>query len=165
MSVYNKYRHLYFFDKEGESLNLIFDVENDRWRGKLYFPKVSVKLFESINMFITEEFSNTDGRHGFPKIGIPNADSKNWNFEWEDSNTETISLYGFEFDEKENANLIIYEDLSLTLDNHPTSNPVFSDDYHKITSDIDRRCMQINFAFRSFDEDIYERKLFIKDNL
>lgn len=161
--VKNKYKKLYFFDKEGRTFDFKFDDANDRYYAKLFFPRTSIKLFESINLFIVEELQKANGSrmYGYPKMGVENANDKNWKLEWEDTDTKTISIYDFEYNEKEEAQLLLQDSKNVELDDYPQFN--IDGDGYKVDNNINSQALQINFSFRAFDEGIYERKLYIKE--
>ena len=48
-------QNLQFFDKFGKNLNLDFNLEGNFWEGTIYFPELSVYLFDNENIFILEK--------------------------------------------------------------------------------------------------------------
>ena len=163
------YKYLKFFDKNGGALNFLYDADNDTWTGKLYFPKVSVNLYENIQIFILEQVldgSPLAEEYNFPVLGQQASPvSETWKTSWTDDETEEqIFTYVIE-EESENGvdipYIAKYEEVS--HDNLAVSYTVSSPEQQKILTTINSTPLQINVAFTSESEYIYERTLIIQD--
>ena len=141
--------NLHFFDKFGKNLNLAFDSTDNKWTGRLFFPEVSLYLFDNENIFILEEIS---GDYKFPSLN-PGEEII---FEWESNkNEDEYFIYDVEKDldlgnffiKKKDSDSVKYDDLI----------PVSGGN----TVDISLP-LQLNIAFSPTIEKIFERKLLIK---
>ncbi len=56
--ISQKYKHLEFFEKDGENCNFSWDENAERWSGNIYIPEVSIGLYETTNLFIIEQFAH-----------------------------------------------------------------------------------------------------------
>lgn len=59
-STGQKYRHLEFFEKDGENCNFNWDESQGIWEGNIYIPEVSTGLYETTNIFIIEQFGEQE---------------------------------------------------------------------------------------------------------
>ena len=59
-STGQKYRHLEFFEKDGENCNFQWDEIAGMWTGNIYMPEVSTGLYETTNIFIVEQFGEQE---------------------------------------------------------------------------------------------------------
>ena len=163
------YKYLKFFDKNGGALNFLYDEDNDTWTGKLYFPKVSVNLYENIQIFILEQV--LDGsplavEYSFPVLGQQaSPTSETWKTSWTDDESED-QIFTYVIEEASEDGIDIpyiakYEEVS--HDNLAVSYTVSSPEEQKILTSINSTPLQINVALTSEDEYIYERTLVIQD--
>jgi hypothetical protein len=143
--------NLNFYDKFGKNLNLDWIEEDQIWKGTIYFPELSVNLYDNENIFILE---NDSGTYKFPTIGPGESIEFNWK---DNSNEEHLFLYEVE-DDFELKNKFISPKDSITVsydDIQPSSSG----------SSIDIKLpLQINVAFNPIDEEKYERVLIIYKN-
>jgi len=141
--------NLHFFDKFGKNLNLSFDSTDNKWVGTIYFPEVSIYLFDNENIFILEKIASD---YKFPSIGP----GEELHFEWEDNkNSDEYFIYDVEKDldlgnffiNKKESDKLLYSDLvpSSGGNNLDISLP-----------------LQLNIAFNPSSEKIFKRKLLIK---
>jgi hypothetical protein len=143
--------NLYFFDKNGDSLNLQINSETGAWEGTIYFEQLSIALFDNENIFIVEKVG-TD--YKFPTLSPGQAIV----MQWEDSKNDVFFLYdvtkevkldGYFLDKKENIT-ISYDDILPTSDG----------------SNIDISLpLQANIAFNPNAETEFRRtlKIYLKD--
>ena len=105
--------NLHFFDKFGKNLNLSFDSTDNKWVGTIYFPEVSIYLFDNENIFILEKIASD---YKFPSIGP----GEELHFEWEDNkNSDEYFIYDVEKDldlgnffiNKKESDKLLYSDL------------------------------------------------------
>lgn len=143
--------NLNFYDKFGKNLNLDWIEEDQIWKGTIYFPELSVNLYDNENIFILE---NDSGTYKFPTIGPGESIEFNWK---DNSNEKHLFLYEVE-DDFELKNKFISPKDSITVsydDIQPSSSG----------SSIDIKLpLQINVAFNPIDEEKYERVLIIYKN-
>ncbi len=71
-------QNLYFFDKNGKSLNLSYNSELGIWEGTLYFEPLSLFLFDNENIFMLEKEEEGD-EYFFPML----TSTQSISFEWE----------------------------------------------------------------------------------
>jgi hypothetical protein len=117
----NRWKHIYFFDKNGKYYNFDYDEVNDIWSGNIYLPEVSTGLFEVGQLFILQEFiqqSTNTKKFGYPHsydappTGVTgytgytgntgstggNTGTCDWIVEWETTDPEDIFLFQFNTD-------------------------------------------------------------------
>lgn len=163
------YKHLKFFDKNGKPLNFLYDVDNDTWTGKMYFPRVSVGLYENAQIFILEEVltgSPQATELSFPVLGqLDDPQSETWKTVWEDDDSEE-QIFTYVIEEASESGVDIpyiksYEEIE--YDNASVSYTLDSPAEQKVVASANSTPLKINVALTSDDEDIYERTLIIKD--
>lgn len=163
------YKHLKFFDKNGKPLNFLYDEDNDTWTGKMYFPKVSVGLYENAQIFILEEVltgSPQDTELSFPVLGqLDDPQSETWKTVWNDDDSEE-QIFTYVIEEASEGGVDIpyikgYEEIE--YDNASVSYTLDSPAEQKVVAAANSTPLKINVALTSDDEDIYERTLIIKD--
>ena len=58
-------KNLEFFDKDGYNLNLNWNADRHIWEGNIFFPRVSVGLYENTTIYVVEKDTyssdDTDG--------------------------------------------------------------------------------------------------------
>ena len=59
----HKYKHLNFFEKDGDNCNFSWNEQLERWSGNIYMPEVSAGLYETTNLFIIEQFGQQEYYH------------------------------------------------------------------------------------------------------
>ena len=88
--------NLEFFDKNGYNLNLNWNVQKQIWEGNIFFPRVSVGLYENTTIYVVEKDTyssdDTDG-YTYPK-GVGNIV-----FQWDLANTFVDEFFMFNFDD------------------------------------------------------------------
>jgi hypothetical protein len=87
-------KNLEFFDKDGYNLNLNWNEQKNIWEGNIFFPKVSVGLYENTTIYITELFKEYNGDD---KCKYPTGNG-NISFQWDLSNTFVDEFFMFNFD-------------------------------------------------------------------
>lgn len=97
------YRNLYFFDSNGDSLNLTYDSNLEHWVGNVYLPEVATDLYETISIHILEEVIGELGQRNFIR---PISETSGFNsfvaqFESEYAYSNDIFLYSASEDDGE----------------------------------------------------------------
>lgn len=159
------YKYLRFFDKTGQPLNFLYDEENDTWTGRIFFPKVSVNLYENAQIFILEKVltgSPLEEDYTFPVLGEQDAPtSEVWKTSWEDDEAED-QIFSYVIEEENDVPYIQdYEEIE--HENEAVAYTNQSPDQMKIVDALNQTALKINIAFTSTDEDIYERTLVLQD--
>jgi hypothetical protein len=160
-----RYENLLFFDKNGNSLNFDYDSTNQIWKGNAFIPKVSVGLFETFQIFVVEkmrDLNNNNIVYAFPHdLQAANTSTDNgWIFEWENQNPQEI--FFFSFDPSKEKPLIQKADfITARLDYDPNQ---YVDSSGLLNTFVTTESiLQINVALSSDEEDIYLRKMIVKD--
>ena len=95
-------RNLEFFDKDGYNLNLNWNEEKQIWEGNIFFPRVSVGLYENTTIYVIEYTgSDSDGYDSDYTNDIysyPIGDG-NISFQWDAANSFVDEFFMFDFDE------------------------------------------------------------------
>ena len=144
--------NLYFFDKNGESLNLLVDSESGAWEGTIYFEQLSVSLYDNENIFILEKIGDD---YKFPSL----SPGQYIEISWDSSLPSPFFLYDItkELDireyvlNKKEKTVIHYDDILPTSDG----------------SNIDLGLpLQVNIAFNPDIEAEFNRTLniYLKDS-
>jgi len=145
--------NLYFFDKNGDSLNLQIDSETGAWEGSIFFEQLSIALYDNENIFILEKIGSD---YKFPAL----SPGQYIEIEWDSSLPSPFFLYDVtkELDIREyvinkvDKVKIDYDDILPTSDG----------------SNIDLNLpLQVNIAFNPELETEYERTLniYLRDSL
>ena len=99
-------KNLEFFDKDGYNLNLNWNEKRHIWEGNIFFPRVSVGLYENISIYVVEDLGYgincaspecldndyTDDVYSYP------TGEGNIVFQWDLSNTFVDEFFMFNFD-------------------------------------------------------------------
>lgn len=104
-------KNLEFFDKDGYNLNLNWNEDKHIWEGNIFFPRVSVGLYENTTIYVIEydgENNNLDSDYTDDVYTYPTGEG-NIAFEWDLSNSFVDEFFMFDFDE----NYIITDTSSL----------------------------------------------------
>ena len=100
-------KNLEFFDKNGYNLNLNWNEKKQIWEGNIFFPRVSVGLYENTTIYVIEYDSNIDYKDDVYTYPTGNG---NVVFQWDLANTFVDEFFMFNFDEnyeiKETSSLI-----------------------------------------------------------
>ena len=95
-------KNLEFFDKDGYNLNLNWNEEKHIWEGNIFFPKVSVGLYENTTIYVVENMtSDSDGYdsdYTDDVCSYPTGEG-NITFQWDIANTFVDEFFMFDFDE------------------------------------------------------------------
>ena len=78
-------RNLEFFDKDGYNLNLNWNEQRQIWEGNVFFPKVSVGLYENTTIYVVEyvgQNGNSDSDYTDDVYSYPMGEG-NIVFQWE----------------------------------------------------------------------------------
>ena len=138
---------LHFFDKFGKNLNLLYDVDTNIWKGRIFFENISAYLFDNENLFILEE--TIPGTYKFPTLAV----GESLTFAWKDSQySDELFLYDVIRDTSLHENFISKIDTA-TFAHSDFSNSISPLDL-KIT-------LQVNIAFCPSTEAAYTRKLLL----
>jgi hypothetical protein len=88
-------KNLEFFDKDGYNLNLNWNENRRIWEGNIFFPRVSVGLYENTTIYAIEYIGgdNVDDAYSYP-VGEGNIV-----FSWDLSNSFVDEFFMFDFDE------------------------------------------------------------------
>lgn len=87
-------KNLEFFDKDGYNLNLNWNEQKQIWEGNIFFPRVSVGLYENTTIYITEY----DGVDSDDVYTYPTGEG-NIAFQWDLANKFVDEFFMFNFDE------------------------------------------------------------------
>ena len=85
-------KNLEFFDKDGYNLNLNWNEKKQIWEGNIFFPRVSVGLYENTTIYVVEYKDNT-GEYTYP------TGDGSIIFQWDIANTFVDEFFMFNFDE------------------------------------------------------------------
>ena len=90
-------KNLEFFDKNGYNLNLNWNEQKQIWEGNIFFPRVSVGLYENTTIYVIEydgyESDFTDDVYTYP------TGEGNIVFQWDLANKFVDEFFMFDFDE------------------------------------------------------------------
>lgn len=161
-------KNLEFFDKDGYNLNLIWNEQKQIWEGNVFFPRISVGLYENTTIYIVEDNSSNsdyiDDVYSYP-TGYGNII-----FQWDLANTFVDEFFMFNFDsnyEIKDTSSLIY-----TPYDGPLCEPLIINRFDKYivpllgsSIDIDQcDLLEVHVAFRSDEkssETTYKRTLVI----
>lgn len=93
-------RNLEFFDKDGYNLNLNWNEQRQIWEGNIFFPRVSVGLYENTTIYVVEyvgQNSNSDSDYTDDVYSYPMGEG-NIVFQWDLANTFVDEFFMFNFD-------------------------------------------------------------------
>ena len=98
-------KNLEFFDKNGYNLNLNWNEQRGIWEGNIFFPRVSVGLYENTTIYIVEDIgdiicSNSDCSDSDCVNDIYSYPTGKGNivFQWDLANTFVDEFFMFNFD-------------------------------------------------------------------
>ena len=94
-------RNLEFFDKDGYNLNLNWNEQRQIWEGNIFFPRVSVGLYENTTIYVVEyvgQNSNSDSDYTDDVYSYPMGEG-NIVFQWDLSNAFVDEFFMFNFDD------------------------------------------------------------------
>jgi hypothetical protein len=177
----NRWKYIYFFDKNGKYYNFEYDAVNDMWLGDIFLPEVSTDLFEVGQIFVLQKFveqSSNAKLFGYPHsyefgegdseiLGESNCE---WKVEWETDDPSDIFIFQFDnnqtvsgvnMDNKVSPVLQKYDEIYIPLRYDP-SQTIDSEGYI-VTDLIKQEAIQINFAINSSEENTFKRTLIIRD--
>lgn len=144
-------QNIYFFDKNGESLNFSYNTTLNYWSGTIYFDEISEYLYDNENLFILEKIGSD---YKFPTI----SSGESIEFEWLTAENKTVLfLYEVQRDLELNENFISKQD-SIEI-SYEDVNPSGSGALNISAP------MQVNIAFSPQDEIRYERTLAVYHNI
>lgn len=87
-------KNLEFFDKDGYNLNLNWNDDRHIWEGNIFFPRVSVGLYENTTIYVVEyKGEQADDDYTYP-MGEGNIA-----FQWDLANSFVDEFFMFDFDE------------------------------------------------------------------
>ena len=87
-------KNLEFFDKDGYNLNLNWNADKHIWEGNIFFPRVSVGLYENTTIYVVEyKGEQADDDYTYP-MGEGNIA-----FQWDLANSFVDEFFMFDFDE------------------------------------------------------------------
>ena len=90
-------KNLEFFDKYGYNLNLNWNEQKQIWEGNIFFPRLSVGLYENTTIYIVE-FGGYDSDYIDDIYTYPTGEG-NIVFTWDLANTFVDEFFMFNFDE------------------------------------------------------------------
>lgn len=88
-------KNLEFFDKNGYNLNLNWNEQQNVWEGNIFFPRVSVGLYENTTIYVIEYNGHDNGGDGYT---YPSGEG-NISFSWDLTNSFVDEFFMFNFDE------------------------------------------------------------------
>lgn len=158
-----RYQNLVFFNKLGEYCDFVYDETYEKWVGTLYFPRVSCDLFETQQLFIAEKFLNTSNEleYGYPHMNDTGATTEQWETNWVTDEHEKIFL--FTYDVQDSVPFLTKHDI-LEIDVNAYADTIDVPSGLKVSSDIVKNVVQLNFSISSDEEDIYERDFILRDS-
>ena len=89
-------RNLEFFDKDGYNLNLNWNEVKQIWEGNIFFPRVSVGLYENTTIYVVE-YGGHDSDYTNDAYTYPTGEG-NIVFNWDIANTFVDEFFMFNFD-------------------------------------------------------------------
>ena len=90
-------KNLEFFDKDGYNLNLIWNENKQIWEGNIFFPKVSVGLYENTTIYVVE-FGGYDSDYIDDIYTYPTGEG-NIVFQWDLANKFVDEFFMFDFND------------------------------------------------------------------
>ena len=90
-------KNLEFFDKDGYNLNLNWNEHKQIWEGNVFFPRVSVGLYENTTIYAIE-YIGSNGDNDSDGYSYPTGEG-NIVFQWDLANTFVDEFFMFDFDE------------------------------------------------------------------
>ena len=94
-------KNLVFFDKDGYNLNLNWNGDKEIWEGNIFFPRVSVGLYENTTIYVVQyigEHANSDSDYTDDVYSYPTGEG-NIAFQWDLANTFVDEFFMFDFDD------------------------------------------------------------------
>ena len=164
-------KNLEFFDKDGYSLNLNWNSKRGIWEGNIFFPRVSVGLYENTTIYITEYMGEYIDDSDIEDIYSYPTGKGMMIFQWDMANTFVDEFFMFNFDadyEIKDTSALIYtpydgpicETLIINrFDKYRV--PLLSDSIDYLDRDD---LMEVHIAFKANDntaETTYKRTLVI----
>lgn len=161
-------KNLEFFDKDGYNLNLNWNEEKYIWEGNIFFPRVSVGLYENTTIYIVE-YTGYDNDYTDDVYSYPTGEG-NIVFQWDLANKFVDEFFMFDFDDdyeiKDTSSLIytpydgpLCENLVINrFDKYTT--PLLDSSQNIDQDDL----LEVHVAFRSDEksaETTYKRTLVI----
>lgn len=159
------YKHLRFFNKFGDNINLEYDADTDQWSGTMYFSRVSIDLYENEHIFVMESVlagSPAESALTFPVLGQQaSPTSETWRTRWETDDSED-NIFQYQITTEGDVPYITRFE-TIEYDNAAVAYSEASPDEIKIISAANNVPLKVNLGFTSPEEDIYERTLIIED--
>ena len=90
-------KNLEFFDKDGYNLNLNWNDQKKIWEGNIFFPRVSVGLYENTTIYVVERDDSING--DFEDVYTYPTGDGNISFQWDLANKFVDEFFMFNFDE------------------------------------------------------------------
>jgi hypothetical protein len=90
-------KNLEFFDKDGYNLNLNWNEQKQIWEGNIFFPRVSVGLYENTTIYVVE-YGGYDNDYTDDVYTYPTGEG-DIVFQWDLANTFVDEFFMFDFDE------------------------------------------------------------------
>ena len=90
-------KNLEFFDKDGYNLNLKWNEHKQIWEGNIFFPRVSVGLYENTTIYIVEGIGVSEGSMD-DAFSYPTGYG-NITFQWDLANTFVDEFFMFNFED------------------------------------------------------------------
>ena len=92
-------QNLEFFDKNGYNLNLNWNEQKQIWEGNIFFPRVSVGLYENTTIYIIERENIENDNNTLEDIYTYPTGDGNISFQWDLANKFVDEFFMFNFDE------------------------------------------------------------------
>ena len=89
-------KNLEFFDKDGYNLNFNWNEQRRIWEGNIFFPRVSVGLYENTTIYVVEY--NEQGSEELDNMYTFPTGEGNIVFQWDLANTFVDEFFMFNFD-------------------------------------------------------------------
>lgn len=104
-------KNLEFFDKNGYNLNLNWNEQKQIWEGNIFFPRVSVGLYENTTIYVIEYGGyDSDSYYTNDGYSYPTGEG-NIVFQWDIANAFVDEFFMFNFDanyEQKDTSSLIY---------------------------------------------------------
>jgi hypothetical protein len=91
-------KNLEFFDKDGYNLNLNWNADKHIWEGNIFFPRVSVGLYENTTIYVVEYKGQQDNDYTDDEYTYPMGEGS-IAFQWDLANSFVDEFFMFDFDE------------------------------------------------------------------
>jgi hypothetical protein len=152
-------QNLEFYDRFGYNLNLEFDTDRGHWYGNLFFPKISINLFEVLHVFIFDRVTFNGSTHlaTYQSDAINQYPTEFWAHWKDDEYVGTPEIFLFNIDQFDNVTATNVVSQSADNVNFYTSFVL----NRKVVDDFSSVGNRIDVALKSDHEGIFKKTLII----